>query len=165
MCLLPCRGKEAQGHNAGPLVATDPKSRFSQRNRISIPHYPRAIDRPNQNVQDMPVQRPAHRNRMNGGRHERAFHILRHLGSAPEPSADIWLARGSAALAKVGRLAVRSISARTPLHARARTKMARKTWPAMRASIGGALLTRADQRRPSHAQSNVINTPTSGDHP
>src|SRR4029077_15975098 len=103
-------------------------------------------------------------NRTNRGRHERAFHILRHLGSAPEPSADIFLDRGSAALAKIGRLAVRSISARTPLHARARTQMVRKTRRAAYASIGGALLTRPGQCQPSHAQSNVTHTPTSGDH-
>src|SRR5712671_7665616 len=104
-------------------------------------------------------------NRTNGGRHECAFHILRHLGSTPEPSADILLDRGSAALAKIGRLAVRSISARTPLHARARTQMARKTWRAAHASMGRALLTSQDPRRPSHARSDVIHTPTSGRSP
>src|SRR5712671_360724 len=97
-------------------------------------------------------------NRTNGGRHECAFHILRHLGSTPEPSADILLDCGSAALAKIGRLAVRSISARTPLYARARTQMVRKTRRAAYASIGGALLTRPGQCQPSHAQSNVTHT-------
>jgi hypothetical protein len=102
--------------------------------------------------------------RANGGRHERAFHNLRHLGSTPEPSADIWLDRDSAALAKIGRLAVRSISPRTPLHARARTQMARKTWRGAHASIL-ALLPQSDQCRPSRARSDVTCTPTSGDHP
>ena len=50
--LLPCRSDEEQGHDAKPFVATDPKSRFRRRNRISIPRYPRAIDRPNQTIQD-----------------------------------------------------------------------------------------------------------------
>src|SRR5712671_5215226 len=104
-------------------------------------------------------------NRTHGGRHECAFHILRHLGSTPEPSADIWLDRGSAAVAKIGRIAVRSISARAPLHARARTQVARKTWHAAHALIGRALRTPPDQNRPSHARSDLIRTPTSGDHP
>jgi hypothetical protein len=128
----------------------EPKSRFRQCNHISIPHYPRAIDRPNQNDPRY-VQ-------TNGGRHERAFHILRQLGSTPESSADMWLDRGSTALAKIGRLAVRSISARTPLHARARTPMAQKAWRAAHASIRRALLARPDQSRPSHDRSYVART-------
>jgi hypothetical protein len=37
----------------------DPKSRFKRHNYISIPHHPRAIDRPNQNHQDMSARQRA----------------------------------------------------------------------------------------------------------
>ena len=56
--------------------------------------------------------------RANGGRHECARHIRRHLGWAPEPSVNHRLGCASASLVGIDRLLVREISARAPLRAR-----------------------------------------------
>jgi hypothetical protein len=56
--------------------------------------------------------------RANGGRHECARHIRRHLGWAPEPSVNHRLGCASATLVGIDRLVVREISARAPLRAR-----------------------------------------------